>query len=354
MCKFLQKAFLVLFLASYGVLYAQKKLSVSGIALPFSSPETGFNIQGGIIGAFKTNRTDSVTRASNVYVFGMYSVLRQYRISTGCEIFTNANKYYIYSWIYHNYQPEAYFGVGQNVSPRQSEFIRYRVNFADIKILRKIIENVYAGAGLLAEQFDELRYPLGGIFDNNKPNGAEPYFYTGIGPVLRYDSRDNVISSKTGFYASLEYKYFQNFSTGNNSFHLYLLDIRKFIPLDKKQHFIQAFQAYFEAVSGPAPFRMLPNIHARAYNPNTFRDNSMYHLQSETRIKVWKRLGISVFGGISDYFFNVGESNFPNLKYNLGTGLRILMVKSYNLNMRIEYGLGVNTSNYYLSFYDAF
>src|SRR6478609_8571712 len=60
-----------------------KRINYSGIALPSRSPENGYYVQGGLVGVFKTTLRDSSTRASNMYLYGLYSQLHQWRISLG-------------------------------------------------------------------------------------------------------------------------------------------------------------------------------------------------------------------------------------------------------------------------------
>ena len=86
-------------------------LKVSGIALPNKSPESGWSVQGGAIGIFKTDPKDTLMRSSNIYLFGMYSQFKQYRISNGGEIFTPKEKYYINYWLYYSYLPDKFYGT---------------------------------------------------------------------------------------------------------------------------------------------------------------------------------------------------------------------------------------------------
>ncbi len=331
-----------------------KAVSFAGLALPARSPENGFYVQGGIIALFKTDRKDSTLRTSNVYLFGLYSQLRQYRISIGGDVFTKKEKYYVNAWYYHSYLPEAYFGTGTSVSPETSEFIDYRLWYMNTNVLRKVYHKWFAGISYTYERLYDLSIPENGIAWTQKPTGMENYSVSAPGLTIRHDSRDYIISATKGMFFDVHYNFFRTGLGSSYSFDQFSLDARKFINLTPNKYTILAFNVLLKQSSGDVPFRYLSNITARGYHPNLYRDNSLVSIQTECRFRIWNWIGASVFGGFSETASAPDKINLHSLRENYGGGLRLRVIKKHNMYLRIEYGASRNSSNYYVSFYDAF
>jgi hypothetical protein len=179
----------------------QKKVNISGIVLPSRTPENGFYAQGGLVGIYKTQMSDSSLRASNTYLYGMYSQLHQWRISLGGDIFTPKEKYYINFWYYSSFVPEKYFGLGNEVKPDSSEFVSYSVWYANTNVLKKISKNNFAGLVHTFEQTSATNSEINGLFEKTKPIGNEGYLVNGLGILLRHDSRDYLLSANKGIHS---------------------------------------------------------------------------------------------------------------------------------------------------------
>jgi hypothetical protein len=332
----------------------EKQFSFAGLALPAKDPESGFYVNGGIITVFKTDKKDSTLRASNLYVYGLYSQLHQYRISTGGDIFTKNEKYYLNGWYYYSYVPELYFGTGNDVSPKNKEFISYRIWYLNTNILRKVYKKLFTGITYNFENFYSMKFPKDGIADKTKPKGINGYTISAPGIRIRYDSRDNILSSRTGLFVDVSYNLFKPAFGSNFNFDQFSFDARKFLNLTPKKYNILGFNFVVKHSAGNVPFRYLSNISARGYHPNMYRDNSLVSLQGEYRFRIWNWFGASLFGGASEVASSFDKMNLKNIRENYGGGFRFRIFKKNNMYMRIEYGRSSNTSNYYLSFNDAF
>ena len=92
----------------------------------------------------------------------------------------------------------------------------------------------------------------------------------------------------------------------------------------------------------------------RGYYHGRYRDRQYLSVQAEYRTHVYKRLGLVVFGGLG----NVGNT-IPKLletspKYSLGTGIRFLLDKSNQGNIRLDFALGKKSNGIYLSYGESF
>ena len=332
----------------------EKQFSFVGLVLPAKSPENGFYLNGGVITVFKTEKKDTALRLSNLYLYGLYSQLNQYRISTGGDIFTKKEKYYLNGWYYYSYVPELFFGVGNNVKPENNEFISYRLWYMNTNVLRNIYKKWFAGVSYTYENLYSMKFPINGIAATDKPLGLEQYRISAPGIRIRQDSRDNILSSRTGTYLDIFYSTFKKDFGSNYDFNQFSLDARKFINLTPKKYNIIGLNFVAKQSSGNVPFRYLSNISARGYHPNMFRDKLMISLQAEYRFVIWKWFGGSLFGGASEVSNSLSQMNLKYINENYGGGFRFRIFKKNNMYMRLEYGRSSNTSNYYISFSDAF
>ncbi len=332
----------------------EKQFSFAGLALPSKDPESGFYVDGGVVTVFKTDRKDSTLRLSNLYVFGLYSQLHQYRFSTGGDIFTKNEKYYLNGWFYYSYLPELYFGTGNNVAPGNKEFISYRLWYMNPNVLRNVYKKWFVGLTYNYENLFSMKFPKYGIADMNKPKGLDSYTISAPGLRVRHDSRDNILSSRKGLYVDVYYSLFKPAFGSDYNFEQFSFDARKFINLTPKKYNILGFNFVIKDSRGNVPFRYLSNISARGYHPNMYRDHSLISLQGEYRFCIWRWFGASLFGGASEVSSSFAQLNLKNIRENYGGGFRFRIFKKNNMYMRIEYGMSSNTSNYYISFYDAF
>ena len=69
------------------------------------------------------------------------------------------------------------------------------------------------------------------------------------------------------------------------------------------------------------------------------------------------RIGFVFFGGMGDVPNSLSEAKWENLKYSVGGGLRLKIIKSENLNIRFDYALGlgqVKDQNFYVGIAEVF
>ena len=93
----------------------------------------------------------------------------------------------------------------------------------------------------------------------------------------------------------------------------------------------------------------------RGYFYGRYRDINLSTLQLESRNHLFWRIGVSVFGGYSYIFDSIKESQAENLKLNYGLGLRFLVDKKDNINLRLDYARGENGQDgFYIAFGESF
>jgi len=97
------------------------------------------------------------------------------------------------------------------------------------------------------------------------------------------------------------------------------------------------------------------DLNARGYFFGRYRDKNLTTVQVEGRIDLFWRLDLALFGGVSSVYHSFETLNQSRLAPNYGFGIRFLTDKTEKVNLRFDYGLGIDgSSGFYVSFGEAF
>jgi hypothetical protein len=136
------------------------------------------------------------------------------------------------------------------------------------------------------------------------------------------------------------------------------LDARKFITLSHRRNDVFAFQLYFLATTGNPVWNEIGALGGmdlmRGYYSGRYRDNVYFASQAEYRLPLTKMFGLVTFVGLGDVSHSLSTFGFNNLKPSYGAGLRVRIDNKEKLNLRIDYGIGKHTSNFYITVAESF
>ncbi len=177
---------------------------------------------------------------------------------------------------------------------------------------------------------------------------------SGMGPQVIYDTRDHVLNARRGVYGSVSMLFFVRGLGSNYVFSNLGSDFRYYYPIRKKS--VVALQLTSNFNWGNVPFRMaaLAGSEAmlRGYYQGQYRSSHLVAVQSEYRLNIWNWLGATAFAGWGKSFSNSGNVNHS--LPGIGGGIRIRMDKKDNINLRFDYGIGKNSTGFYVAFGEAF
>lgn len=216
-------------------------------------------------------------------------------------------------------------------------------------------KNIFVGARYWGENITITSVDSSGVLSNGNATGAAGGITSGIGPVMNYDTRNSNFWPTKGVYAELGGLFFGRALGSDYSFQKFSLDISSYHKL--KWNHVVAFNTYTEMNSSQTPFNLLAFIggtkRMRGYYEGRFRDQNVMMLQAEYRAPLFCRIGMVAFGGIGQVSQNINDYQLNAFKWNAGAGLRI-RINDDNLNIRIDYGIGQNSSGLYLTLKEAF
>jgi outer membrane protein assembly factor BamA len=322
------------------------------------SIETGWSLGAAGSITFHLSKTDTVTRTSNLQSIVLYSFKKQFIAAVnGAEYFKN-EKYILNEQLSFSSFPDKFWGLGKYSPDSAVEPYTFKQYYIYLHLLRNLGNNLYIGGLYELQNVFEVDYMHGGLFDQQNIVGRNGYFISGMGLSFTYDDRNNAFAPDKGSFAQI---YFNHFDKCFGSDYVYtnvVIDLRKFIRIYKQQ--VLALQAYsFSNLGDNVPLRSLATLGGsgsmRGYYDGRFRDKQQLVLQAEYRMPLYKKFGAAVFANTGDVGHTITDFSIPDLKFSFGGGLRYAINKSEKLNLRLDYGVGLNgNSGLYFQLGEAF
>jgi hypothetical protein len=344
---------------------AEGKGLINPFLMPAYTPEMGLSIAAGALWSFKTNKSVATLKRSNIplgFGAGVTGAVFAYVRPT---IYFNNNKLRWYSDFWYKDMPDNYWGIGSynaiNVpmSDSTTAYTRTWLMFKNV-LVYEIWNNLFVGA-MADFNYTKGREESAGVLAdpnyivyNKRPQN------TGLGIVVQYDSRDIPTNAYEGIYLGLEGSRYSTTLGGDNNYNLFLLDYRQYQNVGRKGQTI-AWQFKTRIANGEVPYGEMSQLgnpfDLRGYTWGRFRDESLMFLLVEYRHMFLApgteepgKHGIVVWVGSGTIAPSPGEAE--HFIPNFGVGYRFeLQPRS---NIRIDFGIGRETSGIYMNFNEAF
>jgi outer membrane protein assembly factor BamA len=285
-------------------------------------------------------------------------------VQTKWTTFWREDKLRIYADINFKTMPDNYWGVGYDAARnayKSDSTTAYTRNWLQFypKILWQFKENWFAG-GII-----NLNYTKGADACETVSNDSyyakynDKPFNSGLGLIFQYDSRDVPVNPWKGTFVELSATFFGSYLGGQNNYQVYEFDFRKYQQI-KRPGMTLAFQLrgrfgennmpYGEMSQPGTPFDL------RGYSWGRYRDYSMLYALAEYRHMFLKRNdelskhGVVLFTGVGS--IGEGVSHFNGWLPCFGIGYRLEVQP--RMNLRIDFGFGLESSGFYFNFNEAY
>lgn len=335
-----------------------KNSRVTAIILPGLGydPEAGWEL--GLVSGVSVKPIDSTSiyyRPSTVTTYFSYSTNNWFRSKLEMKWFTSKGLYFNILTRFMN-TPDTFWGIGNdNIPDINSEFTLRNWTFN--AIAGKSFKNKF----YLGVNFDLSIVNTLSITDsvlNNSISGYSGGSSFGVGPFLRYDTRDNVNYPFKGLLVDASYTFFPKFIPNDYNMLAWGVSVSNFKTLISD--LIMCTNFSLNITEGNTPFYKMPQLAGNSYlrgisNRYKYIDNSCWYVQTEFRKHLFWRFGMAAFGGIGNTFYNLSDKPFHNIKWVSGIGGRITIAPKERLNLRADIGFGSNNDyGVYLSVSEAF
>ncbi|WP_114781968.1 BamA/TamA family outer membrane protein [Botryobacter ruber] len=313
------------------------------------------------IGAFSLftlrHHSGTHTRPSQFIAAANFTQNRQLVLSTEWNVFAKEGNYYSTGELVYLKFPENFYGIGPDAPAGHVEqYDSKRIEF-NVTLLRRIKRHLYVGPRYQLQYMFALEPAPGGILDRKLVPGATGGLSSGVGAAAVFDNRQHILNPQQGTYAAASATAFGRATGSDFGFIRYQLDLRHYFRLPWQQHLL-ALQAYGVFSSGSPPFRMLGLLGSssimRGYYPGRYRERQYLALQAEYRLPLFRRFGAAAFAGAGDVAYQLRQFQLTEFKPSYGLGLRFKINRQENLNLRLDYARGHNTSAFYLTLGEAF
>ncbi|GAA4359709.1 hypothetical protein GCM10023185_26530 [Hymenobacter saemangeumensis] len=338
-----------------------RRFSILPVPVLFYQAETGlgYGLGGLLSGKFGD---DTTTRASNIRAQFWTTQKKQSLLQLVHTVFTPGEKYYLNGEISAYDILLFYYGTGNNTRSQDESSQAYKLLIFNQRVQKQLANKLFGGVmyrytrvkDIKAEGFTEGGAPNIFLTDPRvSPAERQDHQTSLLGPVLTYDTRDNVLSTFTGSYLDVS-AMLGGLGLGSDyRFARYQVDARHFRPLLGSNKTILALQAVGQFHTGDVPFRELAGIGAnfggtlynnanimRGIYEQRFRDRQMAAVQAEVRRKLIGRVDAAVFGAAGQTGYKVTDFDASGMKYAGGAGLRFNFIRRDRVNLRLDYAAG--------------
>lgn len=346
--------------AKDSTLYASKFIVAPIVSF---SPETSLALGAGAKYLFKFRGSGDETRTSNMPMSLRYTLNNQFILFSGFEIFTNQEKWVITGNIRFQNFPQLYYGIGRDTpksNEEQYDFVQ--ALFEPIVLKQVLVKHLFVGGGLRYNHIFNTELEENGLLETERPAGYNGSTSAGAEFAVLYDSRNNILNANNGWFLEFTHGFYGTALGGTQSFQLTRFDLRHFISLGKNKNSysdILGFQFVGHFSNGNVPINELAAFGGdkilRGYRKGRYLERHLLATQVEYRKKFknsrWGAVAFLGTGGVTD---DVSKFSLGNFRPNFGVGVRFLLDKDENLNVRLDWGVGDEKSNIYLNLSEAF
>ena len=342
----------------------QGKPLITPLAGPAYTPEMGFTVAGSIMLSYKTNPRDSlIQRSSSPISFGVSSTGAIF-FSTIVSSFWLQDKLRMYADVWYKDMPDHYWGAGfENAynKPKSDSTTAYKRQWFwfNPRFVWQFRPNYFAGVNI-DYNYTKVNEPSGGVQqDPDFIQYGPQNFNSGLGIIARYNSRDIPVNAYSGLLIDLRATFYSTAFGGDNKYQLYIADLRKYFQVGRKGKTI-ALQMKTRIGMGEIPYGEMSQLGTpfdlRGYTWGQYREKSMLFFIGEYRHMFEKasgdlsRHGMVVWMGTGT--IGADFSEFHDWLPNFGFGYRFEVQP--RMNLRIDIGIGRETSGFYFNFNEAF
>jgi hypothetical protein len=314
------------------------------VVLPYAyyTPETKIAFGAGGVYSFRAAGSGPADRPSSLKTAATYTQRKQMILALMPEIYLRKERYY-YSGFYGYYKfPDKFWGIGEDTPERAEENYRRNDFESSTSLQVRIARGVYAGALFQLQHMNPSDYDVDGALRAGAIPGSSEGTASGLGVVVRYDTRDHIYQPSSGSNHQCSAVWFGSGLGSDYTFVVTSVDLRWYRGLFGSH--VIALQTYDVFISGEAPFQMLGLLGGsywmRGHYRGRYRDRNLITAQVEYRLPVWWRFGAAGFAGAGDVRHDIGKFRIDQLKYSVGCGVRFMFDTHERIVARLDVGFG--------------
>lgn len=318
------------------------------------TPDRGLTLAGGALRYFRSDEPGA--RASRVVLTVEASMSKRGMVSFDPDVWLRAGRFHLGGTVWVSYLDYAYFGVGNDTRMADREDYTAVRGTVRPELVTRITRELYAGAVYEGRYEEQVEVEQGGELAAGQAVGADGCFISGLGLLLRWDSRDHAFTPRSGGLVTLSPRLYRKELGGEYDFTRLLLDASWFFSLGGDH--VLGVNGRVDLRGGQPPFTYLSAAGGsrllRGMLEGRFRDMHFAGAQAEYRSPLFWRLGGAAFAGLGRVAGALDEFALSGLKYSVGGGVRFAIQEDERITVRLDYGKSADDSGFYLSMLEAF
>lgn len=334
---------------------------------PAYSPELGFLISGGGLYTFKVQKENPILARSSVPFGASISTNGSVQFNARLILYGKDDRHRALGEFWYKDMPDHYFGVGYDNgknTPLSDTTTAYQRTWLRLyyKLLTRFGDHLFWGAALDLNSTHGSDLNDVALVDPNILETGNRSRNAGIGLSAQYDSSDLILNAYKGIFLDLNVMFYGRFFGGRSKYELIELEYRQYQKVGRRK--VLAWQIRsrntFDEVPWPEMSQLGTPFDLRGYRWGRFRDKSMLYGILEYR-HMFGQGGSEKFSfkDRSGFVAWVGggsiandPTSYQNWLPNYGIGYRF--ETEPRMNIRIDYGFGVDSQFFYISFNEAF
>ena len=322
-----------------------KKTRFASIPVLNYNEATGLGL-GALVGLFyPVSQKDDVSPPSSTMVFGFYAKNKTNAYGFAQKFYLKKDTYRLTMalvWASVNFQ-----FYNENIA---GGFIDYNTGarFALLQAERRVAGSFFVG---LKYRYNRSQT----TFDIPVEYDPPEVTYSGLGPVLSFDSRDNVFSPRRGQLIKLEALINHDVLGSARDYTILETAANAYIPLPKNS--VLAARIHAKAGLEDVPFEdqaIMVGTDLRGYSSGKYRGEQKYTFQAEYRRPLFKRFGAVAFGGFGWVADEISRIRLADILPSIGVGVRYLMIPAFGINVGIDFAVGKDDTAFYFRIGEAF
>ena len=238
-----------------------------------------------------------------------------------------------------------YYGASGRLDPPIAYTLRALPLVQEIS-LRMAGTDIFVGARyIFMKSTVDLTLPIPGPGGDN---GSHDATMSGLGPVLSFDSRDNIFTPTRGVRADLSYLWFDEALGSDVGFGRGKFAALGYQPLGNR--LIGAIRLDLQSAHGDAPFYALPFVQLRGVPAMRYQDKHVLVAEGEATWRVHGRWSVVGFGGLGWTAETLDQLSSDDGPWNAGGGFRYFIARHFGLHMGIDVARGPEEWAFYVVF----
>ena len=322
-----------------------KKTRLAAVPIPNYNEARGFGLGLMLSLYYPVGKDDEISPPSSTTVFGFYAANKTNVLGIAQRLYLEEDKYRIVLALA---RASINFQFYDDIIT--GDFIDYNTGsrFALIKGEVQILKDFYLG---MKYRYSRSRTTFDIPIDYDPPENT----YSGLGPTVSFDSRDNINYPGSGCFAELQSLFNHSIFGSDQDYTILEFGINRYLTL--KENHILAFRLQSKIGLGDVPFEeqaILSGTDLRGYTSGKYRADQKYTFQAEYRWAFSKKFGMVAFAGFGYVADKISEIKLEDILPSAGLGLRYMMIPDYRINIGVDIAVGKDDTAFYFRITEAF